>query len=98
MPKRCVNPQDNELVRGIRLANKMAEYVGFKVPRKGGGYQPDLYPPCESGKPALTYDEWASGKNSIPDLMAFDPNATTQAQASANQSASFTKNEGAGPK
>ena len=50
-----------EIMRGVRLTAKTIEYVSFKVPRKAGTFQADLYPNCKSLSPALTFDEWWNG-------------------------------------
>ena len=34
-------------------------------------FQDDVFPPCPSGKPALTAEEWASGVDKDPLLVAF---------------------------
>ena len=34
-------------------------------------FQDDIYPPCESGTPALTGEEWASGVTKPPRLLVF---------------------------
>ena len=91
LPKKQASFMDNELLRGIRLAKNRAEYIGFKVPRKSGGFQEDLYPPYESGNPVMTYDEYASGKNSIPDLMSFDPAATDHHKVKEERKSNFQK-------
>ncbi len=34
-------------------------------------FQDDIYPPTDAGKPALTAEEWAGGKNCDPIQVAF---------------------------
>lgn len=34
-------------------------------------FQDDIFPPCPSGEPALTAEEWASGVDKDPILKAF---------------------------
>lgn len=48
MPKRVVDVMACELLRGVRFTGKTVEYVTFKVPRKSGTFQADLYPPCRA--------------------------------------------------
>ena len=48
MPKRALDVTTNEVAKGVRLTGKTVEYVSFKVPRKSGTFQADLYPPCRS--------------------------------------------------
>lgn len=66
MPKRCVDVMKCEIGRGVRLAAKTVEYIQFKVPRKSGSFQTDLYPPCKSSEPALKFEEWWSGVDKEP--------------------------------
>ena len=75
MPKRNVDFMNNELNRALRFNGKVAEYVTFKVPRKSGAFQTDLFPPCPSGNFSMSFDEWAGGENKPPILKEFDPNA-----------------------
>jgi len=52
MPKRVVDVMSCEVARAVRLTAKTIEYVYFKVPRKAGNFQADLFPPCRSAEPA----------------------------------------------
>jgi coronin-1B/1C/6 len=52
MPKRGLDLLTCEVMRGVRLTAKTVEYVSFKVPRKSGTFQSDLFPPCRSPFPA----------------------------------------------
>lgn len=47
MPKRVCDLMACEVMRGVRLTAKTVEYVSFKVPRKAGTFQADLYPPAK---------------------------------------------------
>jgi coronin-1B/1C/6 len=51
----------NEVNRAVRLTSKTVEYVHFKVPRKSGNFQADLYPPTRSDEPAMKFADYASG-------------------------------------
>ena len=61
MPKRVVDVMACEFQRGVRLTAKTLEYVSFKVPRKSGTFQADLFPPCREGKPTMTFEEYWGG-------------------------------------
>lgn len=61
MPKKVVDSMKCEVMRGVRLTSSAIEYVSFKVPRKSGIFQSDLYPPMRSNTPAMTFDEYARG-------------------------------------
>jgi len=63
LPKRGVNVSDCEIVRLLKLGTKIMEPISFQVPRKSDIFQPDLFPDCFSGEPALTADQWLSGDN-----------------------------------
>lgn len=56
MPKRVVDIMTCEVMRGVRLTAKTVEYVQFKVPRKSGTFQADLYPPCRNNVPAMNFE------------------------------------------
>jgi len=61
MPKRTVDLMSCELIRAVRMTAKTVEYVSFKVPRKSGTFQPDLYPNCKSLNPSMTFEEYWGG-------------------------------------
>lgn len=42
------------------------EPVSFTVPRRAETFQSDIYPPCTGLKPALSANEWLSGKTALP--------------------------------
>ena len=62
-----------EVMKGVRLTAKTIEYVSFKVPRKSGTFQADLYPDCRSTNPALSFEEWWGGQNKDADRMELKP-------------------------
>lgn len=45
------------------------------MPRKAETFQKDLYPATASAEPAMTAEEWASGKNKPPMMMDLSPGA-----------------------
>ncbi|XP_063286634.1 coronin-7 [Pelobates fuscus] len=57
--------RDVEVLRGIRLSNSSLEPMAFRVPRvKKEFFQDDIFPPSVvSWEPALSADEWLSGKD-----------------------------------
>jgi len=63
LPKRAVNVSDCEIVRMLKIGTKTMEPISFQVPRKSDLFQADLFPPCFSGEPSLSAEEWCSGKN-----------------------------------
>jgi len=72
MPKRGCDVSTCEISRFYRLNNNgFCQVIPFKVPRKSELFQEDLYPDTQSDIPALTADEWWSGKkNADPVLVA----------------------------
>ncbi|VDD80786.1 unnamed protein product [Mesocestoides corti] len=71
MPKRGLNVNQNEIARFYKLHTRgFCEVIPFTVPRKSVLYQDDLYPDTASDTPALSADEWMSGKDADPVLKA----------------------------
>lgn len=70
MPKRALNVNENEIARIYKCTNKgLIDVLQFFVPRKSELFQEDLYPDTRGTVPALTADEWMSGKDKDPVLM-----------------------------
>lgn len=62
-PKHAVNVKENEIVRAYKtVKDNCVEPISFIVPRRAEMFQFDLYPDAPSKKPALTAEEWVSGK------------------------------------
>ncbi|VDN41772.1 unnamed protein product, partial [Dibothriocephalus latus] len=67
MPKRGLDVNQNEIARFYKLHTRgFCEVISFTVPRKSALYQDDLYPDTASDMPALSAEEWMSGKNAPP--------------------------------
>ena len=81
MPKRVVDLMSCEVMRGVRLTAKTVEYVQFKVPRKSGTFQADLYPPCRSGTPSMTFTDYINGENKDPHRVELRPESVQQVVA-----------------
>lgn len=63
-PKRTVNVQENEVLKIYKTSkDSIIEPISFTVPRKSEVFQSDIYPDAPSDKPALTSEEWFSGKS-----------------------------------
>lgn len=74
MPKRGLNVNQNEIARFYKLhARGFCEVIPFTVPRKSVLYQDDLYPDTVGDTPALSADEWMSGKDADPILVCSLP-------------------------
>ncbi|KAL5972238.1 Coronin-1B [Taenia solium] len=71
MPKRGLNVNQNEIARFYKLHTRgFCEVIPFTVPRKSVLYQDDLYPDTVGDTPALSADEWMSGKDADPILIS----------------------------
>jgi hypothetical protein len=73
LPKRSVNISDCEIVKMLKVGTKLLEPISFQVPRKSDVFQDDIFPDCFAGEPALTSDEWLSGKDAEPKTMSLAP-------------------------
>ena len=78
MPKRACDPLQNELAVAVRLCSSSVEYVGFKLPRKTGAFQPDLYPPCLKPEPAHQFEDWWKGDDKDPMRMEVKPDMSSK--------------------
>ena len=62
-PKRHVNVKENEIVKAYKLLNVNAiEPLSFIVPRRSEMFQDDIYPDAPAGVPAMSAEEYFSGK------------------------------------
>lgn len=71
LPRRALNADDNEIARAYKVSYSTIQPVSFYVPRKSDSFQEDIYPPAPSTEPALSADEFFSGKTSSPNLLDF---------------------------
>jgi coronin-2 len=72
MPKRGLDPSICEVFRFYKLhaMRNLVEPVSMIVPRKSQVFQSDLYPDTAAPIPSMTAEEWLSGRNRLPVLMA----------------------------
>jgi len=73
LPKRACKISENEVVKMLKIGVKLVEPISFQVPRKSDVFQEDIFPDAYSGEPALTGDEWLSGKNAEPKTFSLAP-------------------------
>ncbi|KAI8903340.1 hypothetical protein EDD86DRAFT_195861 [Gorgonomyces haynaldii] len=76
LPKRALSINEVEVARVYKVHPTMVEPISFKVPRKADGFQADLFPPTSGPAPALTAEEWLSGKTSGPKLINLEDGFT----------------------
>lgn len=63
-PKIFVNLNENEIVKAFKTVNDSSvEPISFIVPRRSELFQDDIYPDAPSSKPAISAEDWFSGKN-----------------------------------
>ncbi|CAG0881182.1 unnamed protein product [Darwinula stevensoni] len=71
MPKRGCDISSCEIDRFYRLNNSgHCQVISFTVPRKSELFQEDLYPDTQGDIPAISADEWMSGKDAEPVLVS----------------------------
>ncbi|KAG2174290.1 hypothetical protein INT43_004313 [Umbelopsis isabellina] len=80
LPKRSVNVSECEVVRAYKVTSSLVEPISFKVPRKSDAFQSDIYPPAIGDEPALTADEWFSGKDANPKTIDLEAGYTVKAK------------------
>jgi len=95
MPKRGLDVMACEVMRGVRVTAKTVEYVSFKVPRKAGTFQADLYPPARTGEPAMKFDEYWSGVDKDPIRVEVKPEVKVHDHAHAQRKTTFLARLGA---
>lgn len=88
LPKRALNVSDCEIARALKVGVKSVEPISFQVPRKSDIFQDDLFPDCFAGEPALSSEEWKSGKDSAPKTRSLAPGFVAKKQ---NTEINFSK-------
>ncbi|XP_042327592.1 coronin-1A isoform X2 [Sceloporus undulatus] len=78
MPKRGLDVSKCEIARFYKLHERKCEPIAMTVPRKSDLFQEDLYPDTVGPDPALTSEEWLSGKNASPILISLKDGYTPQ--------------------
>ena len=65
--RKCLDYNQNEVDRFARYVNSQkVYYISFNIARRNPGFDQSLYPPVESGEPALSFEQWKSGENAEP--------------------------------
>ncbi|KAI1504171.1 hypothetical protein F5X99DRAFT_52945 [Biscogniauxia marginata] len=73
VPKRGVNVHENEVMRAYKTVNdSYIEPISFTVPRRAETFQSDIFPPAVGLKPALSAQDWLSGKTALPPKIDFE--------------------------
>lgn len=86
MPKRGLNVNSCEIARFYKLhAKGLCEVIPMTVPRKCELFQDDLYPDTIGDVPALSAEEWWSGKEAVPVLISLKDGFKTTAKSGLKQ-------------
>ncbi|TLS23398.1 uncharacterized protein PpBr36_05976 [Pyricularia pennisetigena] len=73
VPRRGINVHENEVMRAYKTVNdSYIEPISFTVPRRAETFQSDIYPPAVGLKPAMSAQEWLSGKTALPSKIDFE--------------------------
>ncbi|KAI0127712.1 coronin-6 [Xylariales sp. AK1849] len=73
LPKRGVNVHENEVMRAFKTVNDAyIEPISFTVPRRAETFQSDIFPPAVGTKPAVSAQDWLSGKSGVPPKIDFE--------------------------
>ncbi|KAG9296997.1 hypothetical protein G9A89_008583 [Geosiphon pyriformis] len=72
LPKRSLNVTECEIARAYKVTGNLIEPISFVLPRRSDAFQSDIYPPTVSDEPALTADEFFSGKNANPKTISLE--------------------------
>jgi len=80
LPKRGVNVNACEVFRLYKLhaTKDLVEPISMIVPRKSDTFQDDIYPETAAPIPALTAEDWFSGKNASPILLSMKTGSQTR--------------------
>jgi coronin-1B/1C/6 len=73
IPKLGVDVSTCEIAKLLKLGATSVEPISFQVPRKSDIFQDDLYPDTFGTDPALSANEWFSGKTATPKLVSLAP-------------------------
>lgn len=66
LPDRALNVHEHEVARIYKVQECLIEPIPFYVPRKTEGFLEGIYTVCHAKEPALSADEWMSGKSEKP--------------------------------
>lgn len=72
IPRNRLNANDNEIARAIKITGNAAQPISFYVPRRESSFQSDIFPPAPSTVPALSANEFFSGKTALPNLISLE--------------------------
>jgi coronin-1B/1C/6 len=73
VPKLALDVHQCEVVRLLKLENKIVTPISFQVPRRSDLFQPDIYPDTPAPEPALTAEEYFNGETKEPIYVSMKP-------------------------
>jgi hypothetical protein len=94
LPKRSCDASTCEIARCLRGTTDTIYPISFQVPRKSDLFQTDIFPDAISAVPALTAQQWLSGKDGNPNRQSMKPGSNAAPQAAAAQSFQAKKSAG----
>jgi len=83
LPKRCLNVNECEIARALKLHTNKVEPISFRVPRKSDDFASDLFPDAFAGEAALTSEQWLAGETAEPILRSLAPGFVPKTQTTA---------------
>jgi len=72
LPRRACDVSSTEIIRIYKISKGTIVPLHFQVPRRSEVFSEELYPPARGDEPALTKEEWFSGKNATPKLISLE--------------------------
>jgi len=73
MPKLAMDTTQCEVVRLLKLENKIVTPISFQVPRRSDLFQPDIFPDTQAPEPSLSADEYFAGQTKEPVMVSMKP-------------------------
>ncbi|KAJ1454522.1 hypothetical protein M885DRAFT_521805 [Pelagophyceae sp. CCMP2097] len=76
LPRRCLDVQNLETARFLRLTNSTVETASFYVPRTDElktFFNDDLYPPTKARRASIKAETWLDGEDAAPELDSLRP-------------------------
>jgi len=73
VPKLGMDTHQCEVVRLLKLENKIVTPISFQVPRRSDLFQSDIYPDTAAPEPALTAEEYFAGETKEPIYVSMKP-------------------------
>jgi coronin-1B/1C/6 len=73
LPKLSMDTSQCEVVRLLKLENKIVTPISFQVPRRSDLFQSDIFPDTAAPEPSLTAEEFFNGETKDPIYVSMKP-------------------------